>query len=143
MGSVMPMLLVDDLDATLSFYRDVLGFEVTFAMRAPNETDFHASVSDGESSLAFGPASTLDAAARAQLGAGVMLWFSKQEDDLDAYYARVREGGARVVEEIADQDWGDRTFVIADPDGYQLCFYKTVRDFDPAAYADWQVLAQS
>jgi uncharacterized glyoxalase superfamily protein PhnB len=37
-------------------------------------------------------------------------------------------GGASVIEEIGDRPWGDRTFAIADPDGYRLRFAKTLTE---------------
>lgn len=59
-------------------------------------------------------------------GAGVTFYLHVN-GDVDAYYQEVVGKGAKVVEEIKTQDWGDRTFTVADPDGYHLAFYQTVR----------------
>ncbi|HEX6151857.1 VOC family protein [Nocardioides sp.] len=38
-------------------------------------------------------------------------------DRVDDLYAQVTQAGARVVRELADQDYGNREFAIADPEG--------------------------
>ncbi|GAA2354363.1 VOC family protein [Saccharopolyspora halophila] len=78
-----------------------------------------------------------DTVAHAQLdwpeGGGVMLgsydpdrdWSRKPgtagmyvvTDDPDALYRRVRDAGVDIVQDIADQDYGNREFVIRDPEG--------------------------
>ena len=69
-------------------------------------------------------------------GAGVNLYITVDDDvDIDAFYARVRERGATVTQEIADQFWGHRHFTIVDPDGYSLSFAKNVREVSPAEIA--------
>jgi catechol 2,3-dioxygenase-like lactoylglutathione lyase family enzyme len=42
--------------------------------------------------------------------------------DVDRYWQRAIEMGARVVTPIADRDYGLRDFTIADPDGFGLRF---------------------
>jgi len=37
--------------------------------------------------------------------------------DVDAVYQRARSAGAEVLREIADQDYGNRDFAVADPEG--------------------------
>lgn len=38
-------------------------------------------------------------------------------DHVDDQYAKVEAAGAKVVRELADQDYGNREFTIADPEG--------------------------
>jgi uncharacterized glyoxalase superfamily protein PhnB len=38
-------------------------------------------------------------------------------DQVDALYSRVRQSDAKIIREIADQDYGNREFSIADPEG--------------------------
>ena len=42
--------------------------------------------------------------------------------DVDEYWERVNELGARVVIPVADRDYGLRDFTIADPDGFGVRF---------------------
>lgn len=42
--------------------------------------------------------------------------------DADAHYARAKAAGARIVIDIADQDYGGRGYACADPEGYLWWF---------------------
>lgn len=48
-------------------------------------------------------------------GRGV--WFSLNVADADAEHARLVSAGVEVVEELADKPWGDRQFLVRDPNG--------------------------
>jgi uncharacterized glyoxalase superfamily protein PhnB len=62
------------------------------------------------------------------LGAGVALYMTVADtEDIDAYFQRVKEAGATVVQEPTDQFWGNRDWIIADPDGYLLWIGKVMR----------------
>jgi PhnB protein len=52
----------------------------------------------------------------------------EEDDDIDQYYTMVKDKGVNMVEDITDQFWGDRSFSLKDPDGYQLTFAKTMRE---------------
>lgn len=43
-------------------------------------------------------------------------------DNLDAHYARALDAGAEIVEEPADQPYGDRRYGVADPEGHHWYF---------------------
>ena len=43
-------------------------------------------------------------------------------DDLDAHYARARDAGAEIIEEPADQPYGDRRYGVSDPEGHHWYF---------------------
>ena len=42
-------------------------------------------------------------------------------DDVDAMTAAAERAGGTVVEEPADQPWGERQSILLDPDGHVLC----------------------
>jgi len=48
-------------------------------------------------------------------------------DDLDAHCARARAAGATIVQEPADQFWGDRNYRAKDLEGHVWTFAKTLR----------------
>ena len=64
-----------------------------------------------------------DDLARRGIGAG--LYIVLNGGDIDALYAAV-QGRATVLTPIGDRPWGDRTFEIADPDGYRVEVAKTL-----------------
>ena len=47
---------------------------------------------------------------------------------LDEHCARARQAGATIVMEPADQFYGDRTYMAADPEGHHWTFAQAVRD---------------
>ena len=131
MATLQPILQVADMEASIAFYRDVLGFSVNLTVPDDSGELVHAELSRNGAALMLGPASGLSEAARSLLGAGVTLYITDNDDDIDAFYQRVRAAGARIVDPIQDQEWGDRTFTVQDPDGYHLMFAKNVRPFEP------------
>jgi PhnB protein len=52
-------------------------------------------------------------------------------DDVDAHFARARDAGATIIEEPADQPYGDRRYAAEDPEGHQWFFAQRVRDLAP------------
>ncbi|MEZ5478923.1 MAG: VOC family protein [Thiolinea sp.] len=48
-------------------------------------------------------------------GAGT--WISVEVEDVDAEYRRIRDLGTPIEVELRDEVWGDRHFVIVDPNG--------------------------
>ena len=99
-----PILLVADLERSVAFYRDGLGFTEEYGF----EGFVQLAVEGGKLGLAatdkrVDPSSTA-------------IWV--YTDDVDALFAELTEAGAPVVAEPADQPWGERLASVADPDGY-------------------------
>jgi len=128
MKNIIPALAVADIDASVRFYTEVLGFDVGFTLPGPHGKLMHASVRRGDSDLMFGrldPGNTHD---QGPLGKGVVLYATVADDeDIDAYFQRVKDAGATVVQEPIDQFWGHRDWGISDPDGYLLFISKVTR----------------
>jgi len=47
-------------------------------------------------------------------------------DDVDAKYAELNKIGIQPATEPRDWPWGNREFIVKDPDGYKLCFWHTL-----------------
>lgn len=43
-------------------------------------------------------------------------------DDIEAFHAFLLEKGAHIFRELSVGPWGDRMFILVDPDGYRLLF---------------------
>lgn len=120
---IMPILAVKDVDTSVAFYRDVLGFNHDFSLPGPDNQTSFAGVSLGKA--AFGISLEPEAA---KGGEGVVFMVYVADDqDLDAYYAEVQGRGAQIDQPIKDEYWGDRVFSLRDPTGYMLSICKTVR----------------
>jgi uncharacterized glyoxalase superfamily protein PhnB len=109
--SAFPIVEVPDVDAALAFYRDALGGVVEYQF-PPEGEPVYLALRVGRSSLGIGLTET-------PLPAGsVMIWF--YVDDVDRVTAELAGNGATIVEEPADQAWGERTALIRDPFGTRL-----------------------
>src|SRR5690606_26451570 len=120
---IMPILAVKDVDASIAFYKDVLGFNHDFSMPGPDNKTSFAGVSLGKA--AFGLRLEPEAGPG---GEGLVFMVYVPDDaDLDAYYAEAQSRGANIKQPIKDESWGDRVFSLRDRSGYSLSMCKTVR----------------
>jgi len=117
----VPLLQVYDMQTSLKFYRDVLGFEIV------QETDHEwwVMIRLGNATLMLNTAYEDKARPPAPdpervLGhQDVSLYFDF--DDLDALYQHLKTNGCD-VRPPADTTYGLRQLNVRDPDGYELCF---------------------
>ena len=122
-----PMLTVEDVDATLAFYRDQLGFEQDLCLKDGRGT-FMGSVEVGDTVIMFerpdGTKPPIPNRGRvADIGLTVLFPASF---DLDAFYHELRGKRVEVCRDIGDRPYGNRDFGVLDPDGYYLVFAKPV-----------------
>ena len=57
-------------------------------------------------------------------GRGCIL--SLEVDDVDAEYKRLQKEGLLIYQEIQEKPWGERSFVIDDPNGVHVYIYKII-----------------
>ena len=112
MAGSATVFVVSDITASLAYYRDVLGFEVTFEYGEPPS---YACLCRDEVGLHL-----LAAAVTKRLpGQGGLCVFVR---DVDRIYAEVSGRGARLLNQPEDRDYGMRDFDVVDADGNQLTF---------------------
>ncbi len=93
----------------LGFYRDGLGFALSYAFPDPDAPAFVTLEVDG-GSLGL-------AAAEGEVVPGTTAVWAYC-DDVDSLVGRLRATGVPVVADPADTDWGERMATVADPDGH-------------------------
>jgi lactoylglutathione lyase len=110
-----PILSTRDMQRALGFYRDLLGYQVTYQFPADGEPGY-VGLQLGPSHLGIGADPNL---AEQQANARrFALWV--YTDDCDAAIGHLRANGVPVVAEPADQPWGERMAEVSDPDGNQV-----------------------
>jgi len=128
-SKLTPNLLVANVERSLSFYIDVLGFER--GMTVPEQSPFvFAAVTSGAIEVFFNDAATAvkeyPAFAGKPLGAtGTMFIELEGSGTIDALHDRIKSR-ATITMPIVTQFYGMREFAIADPDGYVITFAQRV-----------------
>lgn len=123
----VPVFLVDDIEQTVSYYRDVLGFEVDFLFGGPPPT--YASVSRDDAILNFttaDPPGSRNSIKSSGSERGVDTYVVVS--DVDEVYEEVSERGANIVVPITSFDYGMREFAVEDINGYRLSIAEETDD---------------
>ena len=120
-----PTLAVRDLEASVQWYREALGFALVFTLPGPAGPALAHLRWARYADLMLRSGPRPDGAP----GLGVVLTFAVT-DDLDALAAMARRHGARFLSEPGDRPWNARDFTVSDPDGYCLTFTKGPLDVD-------------
>jgi catechol 2,3-dioxygenase-like lactoylglutathione lyase family enzyme len=111
--SIFPVVSCEDIEASTAFYADLLGLEAVFEggwytlLRAPGRPDVqlglvlldHPSVPEGFRLPPRGIIVTVEV------------------PDVDLVHERARARGRPLVQELRDEEFGQRHFMLADPDG--------------------------
>ncbi len=113
---IAPQFLVDDLDRSIAYYRDQLGFEVDFVYDS-----FYASGSRDGCAIHLKHAAKL-AADRANRRQNEHLDASIAVSDARGLFGELQGRGAAVLKPLEERPWASIDFYIEDPDGYILCF---------------------
>jgi lactoylglutathione lyase len=108
--TVFPIITTSDLGAALGFYRDLLGATVSYEFPGPDGEPAYVGLELGTSHLGIGRDPDADAGPNERFS----LWV--YTDDCDAAVERLRSAGVTVVDEPADQPWGERVARVLDPD---------------------------
>lgn len=114
------VLIVNDLDKSIRFYRDTLGLEVTFS----DDVSYGLRL-EGQDLLLLQVAAAAEMVGEAAIGqtTGRVL-FCAEAEDVDAEYEALKAKGVRMVNPPKDQAWGRRTAYFADPEGNLWELYK-------------------
>jgi uncharacterized glyoxalase superfamily protein PhnB len=114
---VSPAFTATDLQRSIAFYRDVLGFVVSEEWR---ENGVLQGCEMRAGNVLFMLMQDDFAKGRdRQKGVGTRLHVSTAQD-IDRLAAEIKARGGILDQEPADMPWGQRVFTISDPDGFKL-----------------------
>jgi PhnB protein len=129
--TLTPHLTVRNAKEALEFYKQAFGAEVLHVADMPDGKVMHATVRMGDSILMLndempehGALSPLSSG-----GSGVTLHI--YTENVDDAFARAVAAGATVKMPLADQFWGDRYGVVADPYGFKWSLATRVKELSP------------
>lgn len=120
--SYYPVIMTGDVAGTAAFYVQHFGFKPLF------ETDWYVhlqSLADDTVNLAIldGSHGTIPASGRGKVS-GLLLNF--EVEDVDSEYERARAAGLPILLELRDEDFGQRHFITADPNGVLIDIIKPI-----------------
>jgi uncharacterized glyoxalase superfamily protein PhnB len=119
-----PSFTVNDLQRSLTFYRDVLGFKVDEKWE-DNGVLRGVSFTAGKVTLMIGQDDWKKGRDRMK-GQGVRMYF-ETETNVDALAEGIAKRGGTLESLPEDRPWGYRDFSMADPDGFKLTFGAPVK----------------
>ena len=115
--SLQPSLTVKDVQKSMEWYRDVVGFTVDEQHEREGKL-MAVSLKAGTVRLLLGQDNGAKGWDRLK-GEGFSLMLITSQD-VNAIAARIKEMGGALASEPTDMPWGQRVFRVKDPDGFLL-----------------------
>jgi uncharacterized glyoxalase superfamily protein PhnB len=116
---ILPSFTATDLQRSIAFYRDVLGFVIGEEWREGG-TLMGCEIHAGAATFMLGQDDFAKGRDRPK-GIGTRVWCHTAQD-LDRLAAEMKARGGVLDQEPQLMPWGDRVFMISDPDGFKLTF---------------------
>lgn len=104
-----PMIVVSDMEKTVEFYKNVLGLDVIQDFGANKTLTGGISLQTEESYKEFIGTDKI-----AYGGDNFELYF--EEDEIDAFFERLKEFNVELVHPVQEHSWGQRAVRFYDPD---------------------------
>ncbi len=117
LSSASPSLTVNNLEKSLAFYRDVLGFKVEQTWDEGGKVT-GVSLRAGGVSFMIGQDDWKKGRKRSK-GVGFRM-FCMTNKNVDAIARRIRARGGKLDAGPRDQPWGVRDISLTDPDGFKI-----------------------
>ncbi len=117
MSSASPGFTVNDLEKSLAWYRDVLGFVVEERWEQEGKL-MGVQLQAGNVSFMIGQDDWKKGRDRKK-GVGFRLYCTTTQD-VDVLAERIVARGAKLDQQPRDQPWGVRDFALTDPDGFKI-----------------------
>lgn len=133
---IAPYLLYEDATAALDFLKAAFGFQERMRIADAEGRVNHAEMTLDEGMFMLGaPGGAYQSPARSGHRHSQVYVYV---DDVDAHFAQAKARGAEIVEEPADQFYGDRRYAARDPEGHEWTFATHIRDVTPEEMASAQ-----
>jgi len=135
-ATVTPVLTYPDVRAAVAWLESAFGFEERVRIGDAHRAQLRVGA-DGAVVVA-----DVGGSRAAPSGGGVTHLIKVRVADVDAAFARARDAGAHVVEELTTWEYGERSAIVEDVGGHRWELTQTVRDVAPeewggVAVAPW------
>lgn len=136
MQTITPYLLYKDVAAALDFLASAFGFREVLRYTGEQGYVNHAEMRIGDARVFLGDPGERyrNPAELGQETVGIYVLVA----DVDAHFAVAKAAGAEILEEPADQEYGERRYTARDPEGHHWFFAQPTGDVAPE---EWGAVA--
>lgn len=126
MPRITPYLLYEDVGAAMEWLARAFGFRERMRLSGPNGAIAHAEMQRDDGVIMMGnPGAQYKNPKRlGQVTQSLYVYV----DDVDKHFIHAKQAGAKIIDEPADQFYGDRRYAAEDPEGHVWYFAQHVRD---------------
>lgn len=126
--TITPSLMVKDATKAIQFYKEAFGATERGRFEGPGGAIMHAEIVIGDSVVMLGEEMPeMGSKGPLTLG-GTPVRIHIYTEDVDSLFSRATKAGAAVRMPVADQFWGDRYGILADPFGHEWSIATHTKD---------------
>lgn len=129
--SVTPYLIVNGAAAAIAFYKDAFGATELMRMPTPDGKIGHAEIKIGDSAIMLADEYPEMGYKSPQSIGGSAVSLMIYLEDVDSTFARAIDKGAKALQPIKDQFYGDRSGTLQDPFGHVWTLATHIEDIPP------------
>jgi len=130
-STVTPYLIVTGAAAAIEFYKKAFGAVEMMRLTQPDGKIGHAEIQIGSSKVMLADEAVdmgfWSPRSLGGSGTGIMLYV----DDVDRAFERARGAGAKALQPVKNQFYGDRSGTLSDPFGHMWTISTHVEDMSP------------
>ena len=130
--SVTPYLALQDAAPAIDFYKKAFGASEVMRMNGPDGKVSHAEIKIGDSIIMLGSAPPNSGVRAPQSLNGSTVSIMLYVPDVDTTFDRAVSAGAKTVQAVENQFWGDRYGRLTDPFGHSWSLATHIEDVSPA-----------
>lgn len=128
--AVMPIITVDSVDNAHDFYTGELGFTRSMGVAGQDGRFNMVTLVLGGARIMFArPQAKMDGTQPLAGKRAVEVYL--EVADVEAYHAQLKKRSVNICDPLTLQWWGDKTFKVRDPYGYEIWFYQKVGEPKP------------
>ena len=131
MQAIVPALSYQDAPAAIEFLCRAFGFEELYRLEMPGGSIGHAELTYAGHTVTLATAWPEGGLGSPQDLPHLHACIQVYVNDVDAHYERAKAEGAEIIQELADQFFGDRTYRAHDLEGHRWWFHQRLRDVSP------------